>query len=374
MWSVALKTLFADRGKLLTALAGVVFSVVLVNVQGGLFVGLIRKVSLLVDNGQADIWVGHKKMHNVDFPRDIPRRWVHRVRSVPGVARAEPYILGFSDMTLPSGGFEGVLVVGVEPESLLGNSWNVVEGHPASVLEPDAIVIDRCDDAKLEQPQVGDLREIGGKRGRVAAKSCGITGFLVAPYVFTTYTRAADYLNKRPDVCSYMLVQLEAGADVDQVCRAIERRVPEIDAMPKEVYSRISIDFWMMRTGLGISFGASTLLGLVIGLVMVAQTLYAMVLDRLGEFGTLKAIGASERQIYSVLLKQALVMAVLGSVIGLALVAVIQRLFSTPRAPIVVPWWLSLGACLLVLLICLISSLLPYLRIRKVDPQMVLQS
>ena len=374
MWSIALKTLFADRGKLLTALAGVVFSVVLVNVQGGLFVGLIRKVSLLVDNGQADIWVGHKKMHNVDFPRDIPRRWVHRVRSVPGVARAEPYILGFSDMTLPSGGFEGVLVVGVEPESLLGNSWNVVEGHPASVLEPDAIVIDRCDDAKLEQPQVGDLREIGGKRGRVAAKSCGITGFLVAPYVFTTYTRAADYLNKRPDVCSYMLVQLEAGADVDQVCRAIERRVPEIDAMPKEVYSRISIDFWMMRTGLGISFGASTLLGLVIGLVMVAQTLYAMVLDRLGEFGTLKAIGASERQIYSVLLKQALVMAVLGSVIGLALVAVIQRLFSTPRAPIVVPWWLSLGACLLVLLICLISSLLPYLRIRKVDPQMVLQS
>ncbi len=85
MWSIALKTLISDRGKLLTALVGVVFSVVLVNLQGRLFIGLIRKASLLVDHSGADIWVGHKKMHNVDFPRDIPRRWLNRIRSTPGV-------------------------------------------------------------------------------------------------------------------------------------------------------------------------------------------------------------------------------------------------------------------------------------------------
>ena len=39
----------------------------LVNVQGGLFLGLIRKVSLLVDQSDADIWVGHRRIHNVDF-------------------------------------------------------------------------------------------------------------------------------------------------------------------------------------------------------------------------------------------------------------------------------------------------------------------
>ena len=89
MWTVALKTLVADRGKLLTALVGVVFSTVLVNVQGGLFLGLIEKAGLLVDHSEADIWVGHKRMHNVDFPRDVPRRWIHRIRAVPGVRRAE---------------------------------------------------------------------------------------------------------------------------------------------------------------------------------------------------------------------------------------------------------------------------------------------
>ena len=108
MWSIALKTLVAQRGKLLTALVGVVFSVVLVNVQGGLFVGLIRKASLLVDQGDADIWVGHKRMNNVDFPHDIPRSWGQRIRALEGVARAEPYLVGHSVMTLPDGGFEQV--------------------------------------------------------------------------------------------------------------------------------------------------------------------------------------------------------------------------------------------------------------------------
>ena len=114
MWPIAIRTLIADRGKLLTALVGVVFSVVLMNVQGGLFVGLIRKAGLLVDGGEADIWVGHKHMHNVDFPTDIPRHWLDRVRTIPGVQHAEPYLIGWADMTLPSGGLERVLVVGVE--------------------------------------------------------------------------------------------------------------------------------------------------------------------------------------------------------------------------------------------------------------------
>lgn len=374
MWSIALETLIADRGKLLTALVGVVFSIVLVNVQGGLFVGLIRKASMLVDHGQADVWVGHQNMHNVDFPRDIPRRWVYRVRTVPGVKRAEPYLIGFSEMTLPSGGFEGIVVVGVEPPAMLGGPWNVAAERPDAILQNDGVVVDRCDARKLEYPQLGETREIGGHRVKVAGLSHGITGFLVTPYAFTTYVRAAELLQKDPDLCSYFLVELEPGADAQAVCNAIRQRVPELEAFPREQFSWISVNYWMTRTGLGISFGAATLLGLLVGMVMVAETLYALVLDRLGEFGTLKAIGATESQVYRILLAQALVLAVVGSVLGLAVVAAIQGWFNTPRAPIVVPWWLSLGSCLLVLAICLVSSLLPWRRLRQVDPMTILQS
>jgi putative ABC transport system permease protein len=373
MWPIAIKTLVSDRGKLLTALVGVVFSIVLVNIQGGLFVGLIRKAGLLVDSGEADIWVGHKWMHNVDFPSDIPRRWVDRIRTVPGVQRAEPYLIGQTDMTLPSGKFEGVTVVGVQPGSLLGNAWNESHGRLDAIRQADGIVVDDCEAEKLEFPRLGEVREINGRRARIVGMSHGIMGFLVTPYVFTTYERAATYIRKSPEVASYFLVQIKPGADAEEVCAAIRHRVPEVDAMPRDAYSAVSVNYWMTRTGLGISFGAATLLGLLVGLVIVAQTLYAMVLDRLSEFGTLKAIGAREGQIYSILLVQATSMALAGSVLGLGLVLGIQRLFSTPQAPIVIPLALSLASCGLVLLICWISSWLPYHRIRKVDPLMVLQ-
>ena len=374
MWNFAIKTLVADRGKLFTALVGVVFSIVLVNMQGGLFLGLISKAGLLVDNGEADIWVGHRKMHNVDFPRDIPRRWIQRIRAIDGVARAEPYLVGQAEMTLPSGGYETVVVVGVERAGMLGNAWNIKTGSPELISKPDGIIVDNMELEKIEYPEIGDIREIGGRRARVVAKSDGIMGFLVTPYVFTTYERAASYLRKSPNSSSYFLVQVRDGANVDEICSAINSRVPDVEAFSSTKYSQISANFWITRTGIGISFGAATALGLLVGLIMVAQTLYTMVLDRISEFGTLKAIGAKESHILSILVSQALAMALLGSMLGLAAVSVLQRAYSTPRAPIVIPGWLAIGSCVLVLVICLLSALLPYWRVRRVDPVMVLQN
>jgi len=373
VWTIAVKTLLSDRGKLLTALVGVVFSVVLVNVQGGLFMGLIQKASLLVDQGEADIWVGHKKMHNVDFPHDIPRRWVQRVRSVAGVRRAEPYLIGHSVMTLPDGGFEPVLVVGCDPSTLLGSANPVFGCDPSSIRQADGIIVDIYDSAKIGNPQIGDIREIGRRRARIVDFSRGVLGFLVTPYVFTTIDRAADYLSCQSDTASYFLVQVDEGADVREVCARIKERVPEVEAYSRNQYALLSIRYWMQRTGIGISFGAATALGLFVGLAIVAQTLYASVLDRLTEFGTLKAIGAAEPQIYGIVLSQALVLAIVGSAIGLVCVMFAQAACSSPRAPINVPWFISGGSCLLVIAICLTSSLLPYWRVRAIDPAMVLQ-
>jgi putative ABC transport system permease protein len=374
MWRLAIKMLIADRGKLLAALVGVVFSVVLVNIQGGLFFGLIRKASLLVDQGDAEIWVGHKYMNNVDFPRDVPRRLVQRIRSIEGVKQAEPYLVGHSVMTLPDGGFEYVLVVGCEPTTLLGGATPVAGGKPGAIRRADGVLVDAYDAHKLGNPKLGEIREIGRCRARVVGFTQGILGFLVTPYVFTTIDRAAQYLNRTSDEASYFLVQVDEAADPRAVCQSIRQRLPDMEAYTREEYAAISIDYWMKRTGLGISFGAATSLGLVVGLIIVAQTLYASVLDRLADFGALKAIGAQNGQVRNVIVQQALCLAVAGSVVGLLGVLVIQQIASTPRAPIMIPWHVSLGSCLLVTAVCLVAALLPYWRVRSIDPVMVLQS
>ena len=373
LWNLAIRTLLYDRGKLIAGLVGVIFSVVLVNIQGGLFSGLMGKASLLVDRSGADIWVGHRGMHNVDFPHSIPIRWINRVRSIPGVRDAEPMRIAFADISLPGGKFESVAVVGVTEGSQLGRAYQIVEGPDNALDYPNSVIVDQCDDKKLLFPRIGDTREISGQKVRIMGKCKGVLSFLVAPYIFTHHKHAAELTGTDPSMTSYFLVKLEEGADKHLVCDEIQHRLSEVTVMPTTEYASTSVNFWMTRTGIGLSFGAATLMGLLVGLVMVGQTLYAMVLDRVGEFATLKAIGSTEKEIIMLLTAQSTAVAVVGITIGTLISMLIRFLLSTPRTEIDISIWLYVTSASLVFVICLLASVLPYFRVRRVDPHSVLQ-
>jgi putative ABC transport system permease protein len=145
VFAFALKTLLSDRGKLLTGLAGVVFSLVLVNVQGGLFLGLMRKASVLIDHCDADLWVGHRQIENIDFAHDIPEGWINRLRGLEGVERVEPYLVGKGVATLRDGGFEDVWVIGSDPATMMGTGWSFVAGSADDLRRPYAVSFDEID-------------------------------------------------------------------------------------------------------------------------------------------------------------------------------------------------------------------------------------
>lgn len=376
MWLLALKAMLGDRGKLVTSLLGVAFAVVLVNLQGGLLLGMIRKASLLVDYGQADIWIGHRHMNDVDIGTFIPERWIHRVRAVDGVDSAEPYIVMFSQIAMPDGKFENVAVVGSDPASLLGNAWVMADGDPRAILDdPDGILVDACDAERLSDCRVGDTREIAGRRVRVVGMTHGIVGFTTQPYIFTTLERARrKYTIVPPGQCSFYLVRAEPGVDVRTLCAHIQERVPELAVLDKHTYSRMCMEYWLTRTGIGVSFGLAAVLGLMVGLAVVAQTLYASVTERLKEFATLKALGANDHLVGRFLIVQALGNAVLGSAVGLVVAQVVGRLLDTPRAPVVFTGWIAFVSALLVGGVCLLASWLPYWRICRIDPASVLRN
>lgn len=376
MWKLAIKAMLADRGKFLACLCGVAFSVVLVNLQGGLLAGLIGKASLLVDYGRADIWVGHRHMNNVDIGSFIPERWVHRLRSVEGVERAEPYVVMFSQATMPDGKFENVIVVGSEASSLLGNAWEMADGDASAVRNPDGILIDACDQEKLGHCRLGDVREINGRRARVVGMTKGVVGFTTDPYVFTTIDRARQKYATAvpPGYCSYFLVTAKPGTDPAVLAERLRERVPDLDVYDRPTYSRMCAVYWLTRTGIGISFGLAAVLGLLVGLAIVAQTLYASVTERAREFGTLKALGADDRCVARFLLSQALGAALLGSVLGLLASVVMSLVMSSPRAPVVLTLPVAGVSVALVSAVCLIAAWLPYWRIRRIDPASVLRS
>lgn len=375
MWSLAIKALLADRAKFLTSLLGVTFSVLLVNLQGALLLGLLQKASMLVDYGSADIWVGPRHMTNVEMNGFVPQRWISRVRKVPGVERAEPYIVMFSAFQSPDGRMESVVVLGCERSTLLGNAWTMHQGDARAIRDPDAILVDYHDTSKLGNCQLGDVREINGKKARVVGMTNGIVSFTTSPYVFTTIDRARQYVFALPPGhCSFYLVTAEPGADIPDLVERIRREVPDLDVYDKQTYGRMAMQYWLTRTGIGISFGLAAFLGLLVGLAVVAQTLYGAVSERLKEFATLKALGADDRCVAHFLLAQALGNALIGSSLGIALsVAIAHSPLSTPRAPMVLTWPIALVSVFLVTGVCLLAARLPLRRVRLIDPACVLR-
>lgn len=373
MFTFALKTLMSDRGKLLTGLAGVIFSLVLVNVQGGLCLGLMRKASLLIDHCDADLWVGHRMIENVDFAHDIPEAWINRIRGIAGVDRVDPYIVGKGMATLPDGGFEDVWVIGSDPASMLGTGWGFVEGSPDDLKRPNAVSFDDIDAHKLGNPKVGDWLEVNSHRAKLVARTSGITGFVTTPYLFTTIETARRLSNIGPGYCSFFLIKAAPGENIERLLAEVRRQLPDAVVHTPQAFAAISQDYWMKRTGIGISFGASTFLGLLVGLMMVGQSLYALALDHIGDYATLKALGAEDRHVVGVILMQSLSIALAGSAVGISIVLLIRQFWSSPLAPVEIPLVLLGIAVAFVFAICLAASLMPYVRIRRIDPAVVLQ-
>jgi putative ABC transport system permease protein len=169
-----------------------------------------------------------------------------------------------------------------------------------------------------------------------------------------------------------LLVRAEASSDLNVLQAALQARVPGATVFTPSEFASQSQDYWMKRTGIGVSFGASTLLGLLVGLTVVAQSLYALALDHLEEYAALKAIGADDGHVIRIIAVQSISIAAAGAVVGLAIVAAIRTLWHNPLAPVVIPAWLMAAAVSAVFAICLIASLLPYWRIRRIDPATVL--
>ncbi len=120
---------------------------------------------------------------------------------------------------------------------------------------------------------------------------------------------------------------------------------------------------------MGIIFSAS--LGLIVGSVIVSQTIYAATLDRLSEFGTLKALGMSNRRLASIILQQALLIGVIGYGIGAALAGVLSQKMPDWHLPIEIPSWLFGGMFVITIATCAVASITSVAKVFRLPPAAV---
>jgi putative ABC transport system permease protein len=294
----------------------VAFAVTLVLVQVGLFMGLLDKATTTIEHASADIWVTSRNTPNVDFAHTFPETSVLRVRGVPGVARADNLIIAFMNLQLPSGAEEGTLVYALEDFAAWNLPWAVNEGHVADLRRGPYILMDRSAERRFGAFDVGEYREILHRRFKIIGTTHGAASFTTAPISFMDYRRAQELNENLVNKTTYILVKVAAGADVSAIAAEIRRRLPYNDVYASADWATRSRNYWIKSTGLGMSMGVTVFLGILVGIVIVGQTLYTSAVEHVKEFGTVKAIGGSNWDIYRILGEQALIAALVGFTLG----------------------------------------------------------
>src|SRR3954469_16829425 len=153
-----------DRTRFLTTVSGVGFAVMLVFVQVGIFLGMLESASITIDRLDAELWITARNTANIDFANTFPDSYVHRVRSVPGVERADNLIVWFVTVALPTGGKESALVYATEDFAAWHFPWHVVEGNPRDLRRGRYVMLDESAARRFGAFRVGDSREFLGLR------------------------------------------------------------------------------------------------------------------------------------------------------------------------------------------------------------------
>lgn len=365
---LAFQNLFHDTLSLFVTLTGIVFSVVLIAVQCGLYIGSERTIAAVLDQTKADLWIVPIGTKSFDDPNLLNGRERYGVLSVDGVAEAEDLVVSFASWRKPKGGNTTVLVVGSNIYEPGLKPWNLIEGSLDDLTGPNAIAVDKVYFDDLGITGLGASAEVNGQKVSVAALTNGIRSFTTMPYVFTTLQRAQKLFDMGPEQSHYTIVRLAKGADLETVRQNLAFRLPDVEVLSHSEFHARSIDYWMFSTAAGTGLIAGSILGLIVGIVIVAQTLYASTKDHLNEFATLRALGASGGYIHQVILIQALISAVIGYAIGLALCLLLVWLATDTSFTLVITPGLAAALFVVTILMCTLAAIAAIFKVTRIDP------
>ena len=322
---------------------------------------------------RADLWIMPQGTKCFEDPSLLDTRERYRALSIDGVAEAIPVVIGFADWRMPSGATTPVFVIGSDLRT--GGSATL---EPGGRPDRGAVDPERSRDRQvLFRPAwrlgdgLGATAEIRQQLVRVAVVTDGIRSFTTTPFVFMDVDRARAHTGVPSGKATYVLVRLNPNTDRASVRRQLLSNISDVEVLTTAEFRERSRSFWLFSTGAGAALFAGALLGVIVGTVIVAQTLYSSTKEHLNEFATLRAIGSSRRYIYKVIVCQALLSAVIGFSLAALIGEIIVRLTAATALPIVITPGLMVGLFLLTVVMCIGSAIAAIVQVTRIDPAIV---
>jgi putative ABC transport system permease protein len=368
-FGLAVRLLFHDRGRLATALGGIAIAVLLMLVQLGFRNAIFDSTIQILDSFDADLIVQNANKRVSLSLEPIPRERLYQARAVAGVASAYPLWLSRANWKNRDNGKDfPVRVLAFRPEDPV---WKLPEGKvaPGELAAPDTVLID-----SRSRPQLGDLStgpaQLARRSVRVLGQFAVGSDMLVdgnAIVGLQTFLR----LSPQPkDRIEFVLIKAAPGVVPESLVAPLRAALPGDVAVRTWTANRDrDLAYWASSNPVGIVMVLGMFLGFLAGIGIVYQILYAQIADYLKEFATLRAIGWSGPSIISVVLVQALLLAVLGFIPSLAVGAEIYHLLAETSG---LPIYISVGWSALVLalttVMCLSAGVLAVRRLLDTDP------
>jgi putative ABC transport system permease protein len=315
----------------------------------------------------------------VDDLKPISDDDVFRVRSVPGVAWAVNLYRGAGQAQLANGTYQGVILMGLDDASLTGAPTHMLKGKIGDLQIPDAILVDEAGFHQMwpgEPMTTGKVIEMNQRRAVVVGIYRASQTFMTMPIIYTRFSQATLFVPPTPTgrLSPFVLAKAKPGVDPEVLARRIQTQT-ELKALTNEGFMQLTMYYYLGHTGIPLNFGTTVILAFLVGSAIAGQTFYLFTVENLKQFGTLKAMGMSDRRVVGMILIQGAVVGSIGYGVGVGL-ATVYGIFAQGAMPLLaffLPWQVLLltGAAMIVIVV--LASLLSIRRVLVLEPAVVFQ-
>ncbi len=366
-----------ERTRLAVALAGIAFADILMFMQLGFRDALYYSNVRFHSSLQGDIVLINSQSSAVLAMRSFSQRRLYKALELPTVESVHPIYLDYTTWKNPvTGRPRSILIFGMNPETNLFNLPGVQENLEKLKL-PDVVLFDRS--SRVEYGPIATdydqgktvTAEVRRRRTKVVGlftlgASFGADGNLITSDV--NFLRIFN--TRQKGLIDIGLIKLKPGANVDAVAQDLKKYLPnEINVLTKQEFIDFERNYWASSTAIGFIFTLGTIMGFIVGTVIVYQILYTEVSDHLAEYATLKAIGYTHNYLLKVILQEAFLLAVLGYLPGIIFALF---MYDSARTATLLPVFMSFERAttvlILTIIMCFVSGAIAVRKLRSADP------
>jgi putative ABC transport system permease protein len=368
-----------EKVRLLVAIAGISFADILMFMQLGFRDALFDSAITFHTNVNGDVFLVSPQSTALIAMKSFPRRRLYQSLAFKDVESVTPIYLGFGIWKNPQDkkNTRQIMVIGFNPADKQLFQLPGVGENIEKLQLPDTYLFD--EQSKSDYGDISTLynsgqpvqTEVDGRRINVGGlftlgASFGADGNILTSD--TNFTRL--FKQRQQGLIDVGVIKLKPGTDVATAVAAIDDYLPiDVKVMSKEQFIDFEKSYWQNTTSIGFIFTLGTIMGFIVGIVIVYQILYTDVADHLSEYATLKAMGYTDFYLLTVVFQEAIILSIVGFFPGmLAAVGLYTMTRNATSLPLLMTVARATTVMILTMIMCVISGAIAVRKLRAADP------